>query len=308
MVGGATAQHAPEALHHIALRALARSPIQAQRRMGRSHCLHPRATMPGGLVTRDDDRGRRGRWLQAGDSLERGGKGALPPLLFAGASRACAAGGRLQQAGRQLPGPQGERGHTIDLLFVLPRPYHGPVTLHAQGGVERRHQRPTRFILAPQDTRPRRRFFLTWPVRREQPVAAPGRRAESATWAERVGCPGADRTRAWPCASPRSLWSDTGMLPALHRSSARAQAHSAAGRLAPPPGAWAPTARECAPSALAPSGAVTPSRPVPATASAIAARSCDAPLHLGRGPCASAPDSPSRPLGTGRGGVDRAWS
>ena len=37
-------------------------------------------------------------------------------------------------------------------------------------------------------------LFLTWPVRLARPVASPGRRADSGTWAERVGCHGADRT------------------------------------------------------------------------------------------------------------------
>jgi hypothetical protein len=144
----------------------------------------------------------------------------------------------------------------------------------------------------------------TWPALLARPVASPGRRADSGTWAERVGCQGADRRPAWPCAAPRSLWAATGMVPALHRSRARARAHHSVGRVAPRPGAWAPTSRECAPSALEPSGPVPPARPVPANAVATDARSCDVRLNLARWPCASAPDSPSRPLGTGHGGVD----
>ena len=129
-------------------------------RMGRYNGLHPRPPMPGGIVNRDDDRGRRGRWIPAGDILEMGGKGALQPLLFAVASLAFVTCWLLQQAGRQLPSPQVERGQTIHLIFVIPRPYHGPVALHAQSGVYRRHQRKTRFILAQQHTRPRLRFFF----------------------------------------------------------------------------------------------------------------------------------------------------
>jgi hypothetical protein len=160
IVGGATAPHAPEALNDMQLRARAREPLPAQLRRGRSDRLHPRSTRPRGMVNRAADLGRRGRWRQAGASLERGGQGAWQPRRLAGARREGAAGGRLQQAGGPWAGHQLERGHTIDLLLVLPRPPQGPVALHAQGGGERRPQRTTCCIWAQPPTRPRLRFFV----------------------------------------------------------------------------------------------------------------------------------------------------
>jgi len=190
---------------------------------------------------------------------------------------------------------------------VIPCPHHGPIALHAEGGVERRDQWPTRFVLAQQHARPLRRFFLTRRALPGRAVAWPGCRAASDTSADRGACQGAASTPAWRCAGARSQWSASGTSPVLQRSCAPDRAHSSGGRPFPTPGLSAPRSRESARLAPEPIGSVNPLSLVHDRASVTAAPWYEARRNLERSSCASAPDGPSRPPGTGRGGVDH-WS
>jgi hypothetical protein len=90
--------------------------------MGRSHVLHQCALMPGRMIDRDDDLGILTGRIGAGDIPEVRRKRHLQALLFTLACLGFAAGWLLQQARRQLPRRHIERGKTLDLLLVIPRP------------------------------------------------------------------------------------------------------------------------------------------------------------------------------------------
>src|SRR5262245_46207242 len=124
-------------------------------------------------------------------------KGRLEPLLFAVAGLGFAACWLLQQPRRQLPRHQIERRKTRALILVIPGPHQRTTPLHAQGGVERRNQRKTCFILAQQPALALLGFFLTRSGLPGRPAASPGCRADSGTSGDRAGYHGADRTPAW---------------------------------------------------------------------------------------------------------------
>ena len=90
--------------------------------------------MPGRIINRDDDLGILTRRIGAGDVPEVRRKGHLQALLFALARLHFAARRLLQQAGRQPPRHDVERGHTIDLVLVIPRADDGTMALHPQRG------------------------------------------------------------------------------------------------------------------------------------------------------------------------------
>jgi hypothetical protein len=79
-----------------------------------------------------------------------GAKGRWEPLRFAGSGLGFAACWLLKQPRRQLPCHQMQRCKTLDLIRVLPGPHPRTTPLHAQGGVARRDQGKTRFLLAQQ--------------------------------------------------------------------------------------------------------------------------------------------------------------
>ena len=157
---GPAAQHAPEAFDDVELRAITRQPGQTQVWMSRSDLLHPRPTMPGGIIDGDHDLRGNAYRIRACNISEVRGKSRLQPQLFALSRPRLAVRWLLEHTRRQLTRHQIERRTTIDLILVIPGAYDGPLPLHAEGGVERRDERKARFILAQQHARPRVRFFF----------------------------------------------------------------------------------------------------------------------------------------------------
>lgn len=100
MVRGSAAQHPPDALHDIALRAIPRQPFHPQMQMSRSHVLQQGPPMPGRIINRDDHLGILPSGIGAGDIPEVRRKGRLQALLFALARFGFAARQLLQQARR----------------------------------------------------------------------------------------------------------------------------------------------------------------------------------------------------------------
>jgi hypothetical protein len=123
MMGGTAAQHPPEAFNDVELGAITRQSIQAQMRMGRSDLIHPCPTMPGSMIDRDDDLGIGGGRIRPCNLPEMHGKGRLEPRLFPVPSLRLAGGWLVEQARRQLPRHQMERGTTGDEVFVIPCPH-----------------------------------------------------------------------------------------------------------------------------------------------------------------------------------------
>ena len=147
-MSGAAAQHPPEAFNDVKLRAIARQAIQAQMRMGRQHLIQPCPTMPGGIIDRDDHLGIGASRIGPCNIPEMPGKGRLEPLLFTAPGLRFAMGRLVEQARRQLPCHQIERGKTVDELLVIPSPDQGPLALHPQRRAQRWHERKPRFVLA----------------------------------------------------------------------------------------------------------------------------------------------------------------
>jgi len=88
--------------------------------------------MPGRIIDRDDDLGIYTRRISASNIPQVRGKRHLQALLFVLTSFRFAARWLLQQAGRQLPRHDIERGQTIDLVLVIPCADGGAMALHAQ--------------------------------------------------------------------------------------------------------------------------------------------------------------------------------
>ena len=147
-MGGAAAQHPPEAFNDVELGAIARQSIQTQMRIGRQNLLHSCPTMPGRIIDRDDDLDRGAGRIRPGNIPEMHGKSRLEPLLFTAPGLCLAVGGLVEQARRQLSRHQIERGKTVDEVLVIPCPHQGPLALHPQRRAQRRHQRKPRFVLA----------------------------------------------------------------------------------------------------------------------------------------------------------------
>jgi hypothetical protein len=151
MVRRPTAQHSPEALNDSARRTLTRPPLHAQLGIGRSHVLHQGPTMPGRSIDRDDDRGI-GTGRRGARAISEGRRKCyVPALWFALTRLRWAACWLLQEARRQLPRHRVERGHTIDLVLVLPRTDGGTMALHPQRSPSGRHQGKAGCVLTPQD-------------------------------------------------------------------------------------------------------------------------------------------------------------
>jgi hypothetical protein len=109
--------------------------------------------MPGRSIDHDDHLALRTRRRGTRDIPEVGHKRPWQALLCALARLRLAARWLLQQAGRQPPRHAVERGHTRDLVLVLPRADDGTMALHPHRGPSGRHQRKAGCVLTPQDTR-----------------------------------------------------------------------------------------------------------------------------------------------------------
>lgn len=90
--------------------------------------------MPGRIIDRDDDLGICTGRIGARDISEVRRKCYLQALWFALTRLRFAACWLLQEARRQLPRHHVERGHTIDLVLVIPRADGGTMALHPQRG------------------------------------------------------------------------------------------------------------------------------------------------------------------------------
>jgi len=165
MVRRPAAQHPPEALNNVELRAITGQPLQPQMGMSRSHLRQQGSTMPGRMINGDDDCGILTRRIGAGDVPEVRRKGHWQALLLALARLGFATRWLLQQAGRQGPGHHIECRHTIPLILVIPGPHGGTIPLHPKGGPSRRHQRKAGFVLAQQHAGPSLGFFFNEPVK-----------------------------------------------------------------------------------------------------------------------------------------------
>ena len=134
IVRGPAAQHPPEALNDIELRALTRQPFHPQLRICRYPLLHQGPPMPGRIIKRDDNLGILTGRIGPGAIPEMRRKRHVQALLFAQTRLGFAARRRLQPAGGQLPRHHIERSKTIDLVLVIPCADGGAMALHAQRG------------------------------------------------------------------------------------------------------------------------------------------------------------------------------
>ena len=104
--------------------------------------------MPRSIIDRDDNLGIGAGRIRPGNIPEMHDKGRLEPLLFTAPGLRFAMGRLVEQARRQLPCHQIERGKTVDELLVIPSPDQGPLALHPQRRAQRWHERQPRFVLA----------------------------------------------------------------------------------------------------------------------------------------------------------------
>ena len=116
--------------------------------MGRSDLIHPWPTRPRGVIDCDHALGIGAGRVRPSDLSEMHGKGRLEPRLFPGPGLHLAVSGLVEQPRRQLPCHQIERCQTVDEVLVIPASHQRAMALDPQGGMERRDQRKTRFVLA----------------------------------------------------------------------------------------------------------------------------------------------------------------
>ena len=134
--------------------------------------------MPGRMINGDDHLGILTGRIGAGNIPQVCGTRHLQALLFVLTSFRFAARWLLQQAGRQLPRHDIERGTTIDLVLVIPCADGGAMTLHAQRSPSRRHEWKAGLVLTQEHACPGLGFFF---------------HASSSSWATRCSA-GSPRT------------------------------------------------------------------------------------------------------------------